>query len=162
MANVLNAGFDIHRDDPKAVLAFTQLPERVLFHRGDRLYRFTSHPEAGFDGNAIFSSPWWHTQKTFAGLVRTANRTRSSIVQTARSQLAVTKQWNPTMEWMVIIELLTAAYGWVGPTRYQPADEGNYSVLLPGSANQVYIPNLARHSDVTSDAASIYWYGAVE
>ena len=66
------------------------------------------------------------------------------------------------MEWLIIIELLTAAYGWVGPTRYQPADEGNYSVLLPGSANQVYMPNLARDTDVTSSAAMIYWYGAMD
>lgn len=102
------------------------------------------------------------THDTFNGLVRTAHRTGSTFVDTARSRLAVTKEWNPTLEWLVVIQLIKPAYGWVGAVRHQPAQQGDRALLLAGNAEQVFIPGLAHDGDDRrSDAATIYYYGSM-
>lgn len=158
----LNASFDILQAGPGVLAAFRGSPRRTLFQTGDRLYRLTSHPGAGFAGNGLFTSPWWYTQATYRGLVQTATRTNSSLVNTARARLAVAKEWNPSMEWLVIVQLTQPAYGWVGAIRHQPAQQGERSVLLAGNADQAYMPGLARAGDDrASDVATIFYYGSI-
>ena len=159
---ILNASFDILQAGPAVLAAFRGSPRRTLFQTGDRLYRLTSLPGGGFAGNGLFTSPWWYTDATFKGLVKTANRTNSPLIDTARSRLAVTKQWNPTMEWLVIVQLTQSAYGWVGSIGHQPAQQGDRTVLLPGNAEQVYMPGLATSGDDrSSSAATIFYYGSM-
>jgi hypothetical protein len=159
---MLNASFDISQAGPQVLAAFRGAARKTLFNAGDRLYRLTSLPAGGFAGNGLFTSPWWYTPATYHGLVKTATRTNSSLVDTARARLAVTREWNPTLEWLVIIQLTQPAYGWVGAIRHQPAQQGDRSVLLPGSAEQVFMPGLARAGDDrVSDVATIFYYGSI-
>jgi hypothetical protein len=161
--DILNERFDITQAGNDVLFAFRGAPRKTLFRAGDRLYRLTSLPFGDFRGNGIFTSPWWYTQSTFNGLLRTAQRTDSTFANTARSRLAVTKEWNPTMEWLVIVQLSKPAYGWVGSIRHQPAQQGDRSVLLAGNADQVFMPGLAAGGDDRkSDVATIFYYGAIE
>ena len=160
--DILNATFDINQAAPDVLPAFLGQARKTLFYAGDRLYRLTSLASGEFAGNGLLTSPWWYTQATFDGLVRTAQRTQSTLVETARSRLAVTREWNPTMEWLVIVQLTRPAYGWVGAIRHQPAIQGDRSVLLAGNAEQVYLPGLATGGDDRrSDAATIVYYGSI-
>src|ERR1700730_13404044 len=109
---ILNENLDLAAVDPRHRFAFGGTTRRELFRAGDRLLRFTSLPEPTFEGNELFKSPWWHPQDTFNRIVRTSNRTGSSIVDAARSGLAVTKNWNPTMEGLGIIALDKPGDGW--------------------------------------------------
>jgi hypothetical protein len=156
----LNEDVDISRADPRDLFAFTRTLRRVLFYEGDWLFRFISSVSPKFAGNNLFGSPWWHPQRTFNGLVRTATRTGASVKSTARSRLAVTEEWNPSMDWLAIIELTTKAFGWVGPATPQPARSGDRSVLLMGHAEQVYMPGLAGAGDgQSSPYAFVQYYG---
>lgn len=160
--DMLNADFDFSQADPRHLFAFSRPPRREPFRAGDRLYRFTSLPSATFEGSELFRSPWWYAQRTFNSVVRTANRTGASVVDTARSRLAVSKEWNPTMEWLAIIELTKPAYGWVGPTRAQPLKHGDPSVILVGNYEQVYMPRLAGDGDGRSSPfAFVSYYGSM-
>ena len=118
--DILNASFDIAHARADVLAAFKGAARKTLFNPGDRLYRLTSLPAGGFAGNGVFTSSWWYTQATYNDLVKTARRTNSTLVDTARSRLAVTKEWNPTMAWLVIVELTKPAYGWVGAIRHTP------------------------------------------
>ena len=161
--DTLNENFDLASVDPKYRFAFGGTPRRELFRASDRLFRFVSLPQPTFEGNELFKSPWWHSQRTFNGIVRTSNRTGQSIVDTARAGLAVTKDWNPTMEWLAIIELTKPAYGWVGAARHQPVQAGDRSALLIGNLEQVYMPGLAADGNGTSSPyAFLYYYGSME
>jgi hypothetical protein len=160
--DILNENVDLTSADPKYRFAFGGTPRRELFRAGDRLSRFVSLPQPTFEGNELFKSPWWHPQNTFNRIVRRSNRTGSSIVETARSGLAVTKAWNPTMEWLAIVELTRPAYGWVGPARHQPLRDGDSSTLLMGNMDQVYLPGLAADGNgVSSPYAFLYYYGSM-
>jgi hypothetical protein len=160
--DALNTNFDFSKTDRETQLAFRGSPRRVLFEPGDRLYRFTSLPDQTFAGNEIFKSPWWQPHRTFNAILRTANRTRSSIVDTARSGLAVNRTWNPTMEWLVIVELTSPVYGWAGRTRHQPAEGADRSVLLMGNFTQVFVPGLAGGGDGNSSPFGfICYHGSV-
>jgi hypothetical protein len=160
--DALNSDFDFSKTDRQTQLAFRGSPRRVLFEAGDRLYRFTSLPGPTFAGNELFKSPWWQPHRTFNAIVRTAHRTRTSIVDSARSGLAVNHTWNPTMEWLVIIELTSPVYGWAGRTRQQPVEGADRTVLLMGNLTQAFVPGLAAGGDGNSSPfAFIYYYGSI-
>jgi hypothetical protein len=160
--DALNSTLDFDTTDREVRLAFKGSPKRVLFRPGDRLYRFTSHADGEFEGNELFKGAWWHPSRTFNAIVRTAHRTQTSIVESARAGLAVNRKWNPTMEWLVLIELTGEAYGWVGPTRHQPVEGQDRSALLIGNLPQVYMPGLAGGGNGSSSPyAFIYYYGSV-
>jgi hypothetical protein len=162
MADILNATFDFSRAKPDHVAAFRGTPRRVLFQPGDKLYRFTSIPAGSFPGNELFNSPWWLPADTFHTLTRIAGRTASPLVDTARSRLAVTRDWNPTLEWLAIIELTRSAYGWVGTIRPQPETHGHRSVLLMGNLDQAYVPGLGDGAaGQSSPYAFLSYYGSV-
>ena len=162
MDEILNASFDFTRAHPDHVAAFRGTPQRVLFRPGDKLYRFTSLPAAGFPGNELFNSPWWLPRETFEALTRMAYRSGAPLVDTARARLAVTRQWNPTLEWLAIIELTQSVYGWVGLTRQQPETHGHRSVLLMGNLEQAYVPGLGDGAGGQgSRYALLSYYGSV-
>ena len=74
----------------------------------------------------------------------------------------MTKDWNPTMEWLAIIELTKPAYGWVGATSHQPLKAGDRSTLLKGNMDQVYLPGLAADGNgVSSPYAFVSYYGSI-
>jgi len=157
--DILNENLDASSLDPKHRFAFGGTPRRRLFRGSERLLRFVSLPQPTFEGNELFKSPWWYPQDTFDTIVRRSNRTGKSIVDVARSGLAVTKQWNPTMESLAIIELKRPMYGLVGPARHQPLSAGDRSTLLIGNLEQAYVPGLAAGGDgVSSPYAFIYAY----
>jgi hypothetical protein len=161
--NILNGDFDMAKSDPRAVVAFTRPPRRVLLGAGDQLYRFTSLPTPAFGGNELFKSPWWYPKQTFNSIVRVANRTGTALADTARSRLAVSRNWNPTMESLAIIELTKPVYAWAGPTRPQPVDQGDRSVMLLGNFDQLYVPGLAGAGNGTSSpCANVVFYGLME
>lgn len=162
MDEILNASFDFTRAEADHVAAFRGTPRRVLFKPGDRLYRFTSLPTAGFSGNELFNSPWWLPRETFDALTRIAHRTSAPLGDTVRARMAVTRQWNPTLEWLAVIELTQSVYGWVGLTRQQPEIHGHRSVILMGNLEQAYVPGLGEGtSGQGSRYAFLSYYGSV-
>jgi hypothetical protein len=160
---LLNETFDFAQAPHDHAEAFRGTPRRVLFEPGARLYRFTSLPTAEFHGNELFASPWWLPSDTFAVLTTIAHRTGSSLIDTARSRLAVMPTWNPTLEWLAIIELTRPVYGWVGLIRQQPLMPGHRTVLLLGNLDQAYVPGLAGSGGgLSSPYAFVSSYGSVK
>src|SRR5437016_11449419 len=155
--DIYNASHTLSSAD---ILAFTRPPQRRVFYPGDPLFRFGSIVSPTFRGNDIFGSPWWVPKSTYDAIIRTANRTQSSIVDVARSRLAVATPWNPTMEWLMEIELKKAVYGWVGPARPQPRDGHDRSVLLLGNYDQACVPGLAPPEAMASEAATLVYFGS--
>jgi hypothetical protein len=151
----------------KDLLKFSGHPTRVVFHPGEQLYRFGTIVSPSFTGNEIFASPWWVPPATFDAIARTANRTNTSITDVARSRLAVAKPWNPSMDWLIIIELKRPVYAWVGPAQPQPLDGRDRSVLLVGNFEQAFVPGLAAQgaasrlgdAESASDAAMLVYSG---
>ncbi len=151
----------------KDLLGFSRQPTRIVFYPGERLYRFGTIVSASFDGNQIFGSPWWMTAATFHRISQTAQRTNSSIPDVARSRLAIATPWNPSMDWLMIIELKRRVYAWVGPVRPQPLDGRDRSLLLLGNFDQAYVPGLAApgasrrlgDAEPASEAAMIVYSG---
>jgi hypothetical protein len=160
--DVLNENLELSSLDPNDRFAFGGTPRRRLFRESEHLLRFVSlcGPAPTFTGgNKLFDSPWWYPQSTFNSIVRRSNRTGKSIVDVARSGLAVTTQWNPTMEYLVTIELKAPIYGLVGPARHQPLNQGDRSTLLIGNLEQAYIPGLSGDANgLSSPYAFIYSY----
>jgi hypothetical protein len=155
--HIHNASYTLNSND---LLAFSKPPRRFVFHPGEQLFRFGSIQSATFKGNAIFGSPWWIPEATFNAVAKTAHRTQSSLTDVARSRLAVATPWNPTMEWLMVVELKKAVYGWLGPTRPQPLDGSDRSVLLLGNYDQVYVPGLGAAGATASDAATLVYFGS--
>lgn len=155
---------DIHNASysltPEDVLAFTKPPRRVVFQPGEQLFRFASPATSTFGGSETFGSPWWVPATTYQSIIKTANRTHSQPADVARSRLAVAGPWNPTMEWLMIIELKKPFYAWLGAARPQPQDGRNRSVLLLGQYEQAFVPGLAPRGSTSSDAAVLLYYGS--
>jgi hypothetical protein len=116
-----------------------------------------------FPGSELFKSPWWVPALTFNALTHTASKTGANLSDTARSRLAVTKEFSPTMDKIVIVEVKESVYGWIGPATHQPATGGDRSVLLLGNFQQLYIPNLASDSrGLTSKVGMLIYHGMVQ
>ena len=147
---------------PDALLAFVGAPRRVVFQPGEQLCRFATIVSPSFKGNEIFSSPWWIPPATYRQIAHTARQTGTSIVEVARSRMAVATPWNPAMDWLMIVELKQPVYAWVGPTRPQPlTGSADRSVMLLGNFDQAYVPGLAAPGATTSEAAMLTYYGSV-
>jgi hypothetical protein len=144
---------------PEALAAFARVPDRVVLHPGEQLFRFGSIVGPGVRGNEIFSSPWWIPASTYQEITKTAHRTGRSVIEVARSRLAVTMDWNPNMDWLSIFELKVAVHAWVGPARPQPRAGVDRSVLLLGHFNQAYVPGLAAAGAMVSEAGALVYNG---
>lgn len=144
----------------EALPCFTRAPLRVVFSAGDRLFRFGTIVSATFKGNEIFASPWWIPPDTYRQITQTAHRTHQSIVDVARSRLAVATAWNPGMDWLTILELTKPVQAWVGPARPQPLSSGDRSVMLLGNYDQAYVPGLAPADAITSEAGMLVYFGS--
>ena len=145
---------------PEALLAFARAPVRIVFQPGEHLYRFGTVVSPTFKGNDTFGSPWWIPSATYRQIAETAHRTNKSIIDVARSRLAVATAWNPTMDWLMILELKKAVYAWVGPTKPQPLSIADRSVILLGNYDQAYVPDLAPAEAMASEAATLAYYGS--
>jgi hypothetical protein len=67
------------------------------------------------------------------------------------------------MESLAIIELTKPVYAWAGPTRPQPLNQDDRSVMLLGNFDQLYVPGLAGAADGTSSPhAYVVFYGLME
>jgi hypothetical protein len=144
----------------EALLCFTKAPVRIVLQPGENLFRFGTIVGPTFKGNDIFGSPWWIPPATYRQITQTAHRTNASIVDVARSRLAVAAAWNPGMDWLMILELKKAVYAWVGPARPQPLSTANRSVMLLGNYDQAYVPGLAAADAMASEAATLAYYGS--
>lgn len=143
-----------------ALMCFASAPQQVVFRPGENLFRFGTIVSASFKGNDIFGSPWWVPPTTYRQITKTAHRTGASIVDVARSGLSVAVAWNPKMDWLTILELKKAVYGWVGPAKPQPLYGGNQSVMLLGNYHQAYVPDLAPADAISSEAAMLSYFGS--
>jgi hypothetical protein len=144
---------------PEALAAFARIPDRVVLHPGEQLFRLGSAVGPGVKGNEIFTSPWWIPAATYQQITKTAHRTGRSVIDVARSRLAVTVDWNPNLDWLSILELKVAIYAWVGPATPQPLTGGDRSVLLIGHFNQAYVPDLAPAGAMASEAGALVYNG---
>ena len=144
----------------EALLSFTKAPVRIVFRPGENLFRFGTIVGPTFKGNDIFGSPWWIPPATYRQITKTAHRTNTSIVDVARSRLAVATAWNPKMDWLMILELKKPVYAWVGPAKPQPLSRANRSVMLLGHYDQAYVPGLAPAEAMASEAATLAYYGS--
>ena len=144
---------------PEALAAFARIPDRVVVHPGEQLFRFGSVVGPGVKANEIFSSPWWIPAATYRQITKTAHRTGRSVIEVARSRLAVTIDWNPKMDWLSIFELRVAVYAWLGPAKPQPLAGTDRSVLLLGHFDQAYVPNLAPAGAMASEVGTLVYNG---
>ena len=126
---------------------------KVLLHAKQQFYKFTDAslvrpPRKPGDKPSV--SPWWSAVEPIVeqdtglqGLLDRADNLGVSPATFARARNAVTKQWN-SMSGLVIMQLLTPAYGFVGGVAHQPIDERKdyKNVVFIGGAIQVYIPSL--------------------
>jgi len=151
-----NAGFTLPSKD---LLTFAKAPAIVVFLPGEHLFRFGTIKDPTFEGSRIFESPWWIPPATYRQITETAHRTGTSIVDVARSRLAVATAWNPVMDWLMVLELRKAVQAWVGPTRPQPLSAGDRSVMLLGNYDQAYVPGLAPKDATASEAATLIYFG---
>ena len=143
----------------EASMSFAKPPRKVTFNQGERLYRLVTIVEKGFAGQHILASPWWIPPATYAQITKTAYRTGKTGTDVARAGLSVAFSWNPKMDWLTILELKKAVYGWVGPAKPQPLYPSNRAVLSLGNLDQAYVPDLAPEGAHSSDAASIMYFG---
>jgi hypothetical protein len=146
---------------PDALLAFVGAPRRLIFQPGEQLFRFATIVSPTFKGNEIFSSPWWIPPATYRQIAQTAYRTGTSIIEVARSRMAIAAPWNPGMDWLIIVEFKKPVHAWVGPTRPQPlTGAADRSVMLLGNFEQAYVPGLAPSGATTSEAAMLTYFGS--
>jgi hypothetical protein len=143
----------------EASMSFAKPPRQVTFNPSERLYRLVTIVERGFDGQHILASPWWIPPATYAQITKTAYRTGKKGTDVARSGLAIAFSWNPKMDWLIIVELKKAVYGWVGPAKPQPLYLKDRTVLSLGNLDQAYVPGLAPEGANSSDAAIIMYFG---
>jgi hypothetical protein len=155
---VLNETFVFERDaSPDDRRAFRGAPTRQLLPVGAKLYRFVTPTN-----NEILKGRWWYSKETFRRILQLAATSGSSVSDTVRSRLAITKDWNPTLDWMCQVQLTKPVYAWCGATQYQPLSTASRKVLLPGNFEQIYLPNLPRTpASLASDHAMIMYYGEV-
>jgi hypothetical protein len=157
--DIFNAPSTLTHD---ASLAFSKAPQRVVLLPGEELYRFGTLVSATFSGNDVFGSPWWIPAATYRHITKTAHRTGASIIDVARSGLAVSIPWNPEMDWLMVIALRKPVQAWIGPARPQPVSGTDRSALFLGNYEQAYVPGLASPGAMTSDAAVLMYFGGLE
>ncbi len=164
--DVLNAGFDFHRNADQGVKeAFWGPPGKFLLLPNVSLYRMVTlaDPRVGYEGNELFLSPWWYPKETWHELSRIAQRLDRPLPLVARTHLAVREAWNQKMDWLCEIQLKKPVWCWRGKIRYQQTEESS-GVCFMGGLDQVFLPNLARGprgslASNASDFAEIVHFG---
>jgi len=167
IAPILNHDIDFSRVSQKDRDAFSGPPTRQLFRTHDTIYRIVSirdveYSDGSVSGNSLFDSPWWIPEQTFRQITMRAHRTGRSMVAVARTGLAVTHEFNPHMDWIAVVKIRNAAYGWVGKTAAQPEFKGDSHVLLMGGLDQIWLPGLAAKGATASAHAYIDYFGSFE
>lgn len=119
---------------------FQGIPERIHLEEGAAIYRLRTNRQ-DVVGNAIWESPWWFPKATFDQIVGRADRTGSSVTVSARSGLAVTREFNPDFDTLVIMTLQRSGWTWAGPAAPQKWSE-TFQVQLSGGFEQWWIPGL--------------------
>jgi hypothetical protein len=123
---------------------------RKLLPAGTELYKFTDRT---ISLSSDHISPWWSAVEPIApgdtGLAELGVRAERLNVlpkDFARARSAVTKQWNP-MSQLVLIRTTIPAFCFIGRCSAQLVDETAShlrNVVFMGGAWQVYLPNLNR------------------
>jgi hypothetical protein len=158
---ILNEGYVFERDaPPNARLAFDGFPTRKLFTANMEFCRFVTaeNRRTGDKGNQIFGSPWWFTKEALGEIVKRSDPRGLGIGDVARIRLAVSKEFNPKMEWICVIYLTQPVYGWSGKAARQLATEAA-NVFLAGGETKVFLPHLAGPSDMASKYAQMRFFG---
>jgi hypothetical protein len=119
--------------------AFLGEPKHVELLPGEHLYKFVSIPIVR---HRILESPWWIRQKTFDELQRRARGLQKSVAELARSQMAITHEWNPGMDTMFIVVLTAKVEGWEGRARSQPVSLTDRTVAFTGGGEQFAVAAL--------------------
>lgn len=151
-----NADFDFSTDvahDDK--LAFLGYPQRTLVNPPEKLYRFVTSAE-----NEIFGTPWWFPEATYKAITMKAHKTGQALIQVGRAWLAIPQRFNRTMESLVVIEFRQPVYGWRGRARRQRAAPGERT-WLNGGLEQMYVPDLADVTGMSSPFATIFAFVSV-
>ena len=168
MATILNADVDFSSAPNNVRAGFLGPPAKMLFKTDTTIYRFLSIRDVEQEngtraGSPLFESAWWIPHETFQAVTRRAHRTMQSIPAVARAGLAVTREWNPHMDWVVIARLKDPVYAWVGGTRGQREFKDDPQVWLIGGLKQIWLPGLAGGGDGTSSPyAFIDYCGALD
>jgi len=131
--------------------AFIGTPEKVLLRRGTKLYKWTDYPLHGARG----VTPWWsYVEQTrlpggFVAEGFRASETRARRLgvthrQYQRVRSAVSEKFPNDLQNLLLIELLSDAWGFAGRTSGQPEfkDPSLANVFLIGGKGQLWIPNL--------------------
>ncbi len=167
IAPILNHDADFSRAPQEDRDAFLGPPTRELFRTHDTIYRIVSirgveYSDGTVGGNSLFESPWWIPAHTFRQITLRAHRTGKSLTAVARAGLAVTHEFNPDMDWVAVVKIKNAAYGWVGRTAAQRERRRDSHVLLIGGLDQIWLPGLAAKGQTTSPHAYLDYFGSFE
>jgi hypothetical protein len=150
--------------DRRDLMAFTGIPERILLRPGDLLCRFITAENAKLNhyGNQVFRSPWWHTMSSFMQIYNLAKQVNAPLDSAARARLAITQEFNPTMQYFCQITITKPIYGWKGFARHQ--QESGSNLVYMGGGQQIYLPNLfsPASNGMSSDFAFIKYFGATD
>ncbi len=136
-----------HSDLPSNLRsAFGKPPQKTTFSPGERFCRLVTR------GMNTLESPWWIREREMLRMERHAQLGGLALHEVVRPGLAVREDWNPSMDFLVTVQLLCSAIGWSGPARHQnAADKGTLSrVAFLGGKEQVYLPNLLCDNRFTS------------
>ena len=133
--------------------AFLGVPDKAWLKPGTKLYKWTDYPLVGPDGRI---TPWWSfviRRKLPSGLIAEGFRDseiRAQRVGVSHRQYqlvrgAVSEKFENKLENLLIIELVTGAWGFAGVTSGQPEfkDPRLANVFLIGGKGQLWLPNLA-------------------
>jgi hypothetical protein len=168
VAKILNDDVDFSRVPEGVRRAFLGPATKTLFKTDATIYRVISikdveNRDGTKTGNGLFESPWWISQETFRIITTRARRTGRSLRAVARSGLAVQREWNPHMDWMLIARMKDPAYGWVGRAKAQLEFRDDPQVWLIGGLPQIWLPGLAGGGNGTSSPyAFIDYCGAYD
>jgi len=167
IAPILNHDVDFTKAPKDEQDAFLEPPRRMVFRTHETIYRFVSIRDVEYKdgtrgGNSLFQSPWWIPQQTFREITRRAYRTGGSLSAVARTGLAVTNECNPHMDWIAVVRLKDAAYGWVGKAASQPENRNDLQRWLLGGLEQIWLPGLAAAGQTTSPYAYLDYFGSFE
>ena len=168
LASILNDDIDFSSAAQDVKDSFRGPPTKTIFKTDELIYRFISIRDVEYrdgtkQGSPLFESAWWVPAETFRAVTKRAFRTKQSFTEAARAGLAVTREWNPHMDWIVIARMKDPVYGWVGPTAGQREYKDDAQVWLIGGLDQIWMPGLAGGGNGTSSPyAFLEFCGAVD
>lgn len=155
----LNYGYVFQRDaPPNAQIAFSRYPQRTLFAANTEFFRLVSIKDKNIKGNETFGSPWWLTRSALHRIIKRSDQKLLGISDVARIRLGVPKSINPNMDWLCVIYLTQRAFGWIGIASRQLASE-KANIYYAAGEEQVFLPNLASSSAMSSDFAKMRFFG---